>query len=69
MRGRCTILTEFTIFVQVFDGHSGSDAANYAKDNLHTFFAGYLDTDSLNTSDMHKAMVRPCQTCTGKILT
>ena len=43
--------------MQVFDGHSGPDAANYAKDNLHTFFAGYLDADSLLPADLHEAMV------------
>ena len=44
-------------FLQVFDGHSGSDAANYAKDHLHSFFAGYLQADSLLPTEMHEAMV------------
>lgn len=41
----------------MFDGHSGSDAANYAKDHLHAFFAGYLQADSLLPTEMHEAMV------------
>ena len=44
-------------YTQVFDGHSGPDAANYAKDNLHTFFAGYLQADNLLPTDLHEAMV------------
>ena len=44
-------------YTQVFDGHSGPDAANYAKDHLHNFFAGYLQADSLDSNDLHEAMV------------
>lgn len=44
--------------MQVFDGHSGPDAANYAKNNLPIFFAGYLQADNLLQTDMHEAMVR-----------
>lgn len=43
--------------LQVFDGHSGSDAANYAKENLHAFFADSLQPDSLLPDEMHEAMV------------
>lgn len=45
-------------FYGVFDGHSGSDAANYAKDHLHSFFGGYLQADSLLPTEMHEAMVQ-----------
>lgn len=49
-------------YMQVFDGHSGPDAANYAKINLPTFFAGYLQADHLLQTDMHEAMV-----CAGNL--
>ena len=43
--------------MQVFDGHSGSGAAQFAKGNLCDYFAEYLQADSLQPNEMQEAMV------------
>ena len=50
-------------YMQVFDGHSGPDAANYAKDHLHAFFAGHLEADHLLATEMQEAMVSVLMCC------
>ena len=43
--------------MQVFDGHSGAGAAEFARDHLHDYFANELQPDSLEPSEMQKALV------------
>lgn len=45
-------------FYGVFDGHSGSGAAQFAKGNLCDYFAEYLQADSLQPNEMQEAMVQ-----------
>lgn len=48
--------------LQVFDGHSGAAAANFASIHLHTYFAGNLQAEQLQAEAVQEAMVR-CSVC------